>query len=135
MNLFAQRGAFDKLHGDEVHAAGFTDFMNGRNIRMIERRRSLRFLNETAHAVLVCIKVSGEGFQRDFAIKLCVLGQIHFTHSSSADFGNDAVVRESGIGYEFLVHPIQSHFDRFTLLSWARYTSRIPPAPSWFLIS
>ena len=29
MNLFAQRSAIDKLHGDEVDAVTLTDFMNG----------------------------------------------------------------------------------------------------------
>ena len=85
MNLLAQRGTIDKLHSDEVHAVTLTDFMNGSYVRMVKRRCGLRFLYETAHTVLVCCEVSGEDFQRDFAIKFCVLGQIHFTHSAGPD--------------------------------------------------
>jgi len=62
-----------------------------RNVRMIERGRGFRFLNETAHAVLVCSKVSGENLQRNFAIKFCVLGQIHLTHPARADLRADFV--------------------------------------------
>jgi hypothetical protein len=73
---------------------------------MIECGRRFRLLNKTAHAVLVCSKVSRQNLQRHFAIEFCVLGQIHFTHSTGTDFRDDAVVGEISVGGESrVIHP------------------------------
>src|SRR5436190_10628596 len=46
-DVFAQRHTFDQLGGNVVLPVYFTDLVYGQNIRMIERRRRLRLLDET----------------------------------------------------------------------------------------
>src|SRR5438876_7197965 len=53
MNLVAQRHSIDKLHRDETRAFVFTNLMNGRDVRVIERGCGLRFLLEPPHAIFV----------------------------------------------------------------------------------
>src|SRR5712671_4234712 len=81
MNLFAERDAVYKLHRDEVSPATLADLIHVCDVRMIERRRGFRFLDETAHAILVCSHLGGQNFQRHLTIEGCILGQIDFTHS------------------------------------------------------
>jgi hypothetical protein len=85
-HALAQRLAVNELHGDEVRPVALTNLMDGRNVGMIERSRSFRFLNETAHAVLVCREVGGKNLQRNLAIEFCVLRQIHLAHPARAEF-------------------------------------------------
>ena len=91
MNLRVQGLAFDKLHRDEVHAVSFTNFINVSDVGMVERRRGFCLLNETAHAILVCSKVSRQNLQSNFAIKFCVLRQINLTHPARADLRADFI--------------------------------------------
>ena len=104
MNLLAQGYAVNELHGDEVHAVALADLMDGRDVRMIERRRRLRFLNKTPHPVLIGGQVGRKNFQRNFPIEFRVLGQIHLAHPARADLRDDAVMRQFGIFSKFLVH-------------------------------
>ena len=53
MNRFAQRLTVDKLHRNEMHSTALTDFINVRDVRMIECRRGLRFLDKPTHPILI----------------------------------------------------------------------------------
>src|SRR5438128_1947390 len=98
MNLFAQRSAIDKLHGDEVHSAALADFMDGGDVWMIERRRRLCFLSEAPHAVLIRGEVSRQNLERNLTIQFCVLREIDLTHATRPELGNDSIVRQAGAG-------------------------------------
>src|SRR5713226_3223252 len=63
MNLFAQREAVDKLHRDEMHTLLLADFVDVRDVRMIERRGGLRLLDKAAHAILVGGNFDGKNLQ------------------------------------------------------------------------
>ena len=41
---------------------------------------------------------SGQNLQRNLAIEFGILRQIHLAHSALAEFGDDAVMRQGGIG-------------------------------------
>ena len=86
VNLFPQGLAVDKLHCDEVRAVSFANLVDVRDVRMIEGGRRFRFLDETAHAVLVRSKVSRQNLQCDFPIEPRVLRQVNFTHPTCAKF-------------------------------------------------
>src|SRR5258708_37466004 len=94
MNLLAQRSAIDKLHGDEVHTVTLADFMDGSDVRMIERRRGCRFLFEAPYSILIRREVSRKNLQRDLAVQARVLGQINFAHAARADLRDDFVMRD-----------------------------------------
>src|SRR5438445_13652421 len=98
MNLLAQRSAIDTLHGDEVHTVALADFMDGGDVRMIERRRGFCFLSEAPHAVLIRGEVSRQNLERNLAVKFGVLCEIDLTHATRTELGNDAIVRQAGAG-------------------------------------
>src|SRR6516162_6553395 len=75
MDLFPQRYPIDKLHRNEMNAVALADFMNGSDIRMIERRGRLCFLLEAAHSLSVGSKISREDIQSNFTLQPCVLGE------------------------------------------------------------
>ena len=94
MNLGAQRDSIDKLHRDEVSALTLTNFIDVRNVRMIERGGRLRLLSKTAHPVLIRSKLGGKNLQGDFAIEFSVLRQINLAHPARANFRADFVATE-----------------------------------------
>src|SRR5436309_15520286 len=53
MNELTQRKAINELHRDEVHAFVLTNFVDVRDVRMIQRGGGLRLLSETPHPIFV----------------------------------------------------------------------------------
>ena len=39
-----------------------------------------------------------------------VFRQIHLTHPASADLGDDAVMRQGGVGWQFFIHHLSNSF-------------------------
>ena len=98
MNLLAQRHAIDKLHGDEIHPIALANFMDRRDVGMIESRGSFRLLSKPPHSILVASKMARQNLQRHLPIKLRVLRQIHLAHPAFAELRDDAVMRQCAIG-------------------------------------
>ena len=91
MNLFAQGHAIDELHHDEVGSFVFTNLMDLGDVRMIERGGRLRLTNEPLHTIAIRSNIRRQNFQRDSAIELGVLRQIHLTHPAHADLRADFI--------------------------------------------
>src|SRR6266850_514382 len=104
MNLLAESHAFDKLHGDEVRPATLTDFVNVRDVRMIERRGGRRLLFKAAHSIMVSSHLHRQSLQSDFAMEPRILRQVHLAHSAFADFRDDAVVRKCCVDAQRFAH-------------------------------
>ena len=85
MNLVAERGALDELHGDIVHALVLTNLEDLRDVWMTKRRGRLSFLNKAPHPILICGDIGRQNLQRDFAIELCILREEHLAHTARAD--------------------------------------------------
>ena len=98
MNLLAQRHAIDKFHRDVMDAFLFTYLVNCRNARMIERRRRLRFLFKSPHAVFVYGEFGRQNLQRNFPVQPSVFCQVHLAHSTCANLRADFVATESCAG-------------------------------------
>jgi hypothetical protein len=60
MNLLAQRNAVDELHGDEIHAIAFTNFIDMSDVRMIQSRRGFRLLGKAPHPILIAGEFGGK---------------------------------------------------------------------------
>ena len=106
VNHLAQRLPFDELHRDEVQVVRFADFVDVRDVRMIESGRRLRFANEPLHPITVRSHLGGQNLQRNFAIQLCILRQVNFAHSAFADLRADFVTAEScARGQTMVGHP------------------------------
>jgi hypothetical protein len=82
------------LHGEEGPPLKLTDFMNGYDIRMVQFSRRLRLSLEPGAAVSILTKRRREEFERDLAIQLSILCQIHLTHPTGTDLLDDPVVRD-----------------------------------------
>src|SRR5207244_13185968 len=65
MNELTQRKAIDEFHRDEVHVVSFTNFVDVRDVRMVQRGGSLRLLSETPHAVFIRRDFEWKNFQGD----------------------------------------------------------------------
>jgi hypothetical protein len=94
MNLLAQGDAIDKLHRDEVHALALANFMDGCDVRMIERGRGLRFLFEAPHPILIGSQISGKNFQGNLAMQPRIFREIHLAHPARANLRPDFVTTE-----------------------------------------
>ena len=97
-DLLPQRLAFQQLHGDEGLPVGFVDFVNGADVRMIERGRGLGFALKTAQGLRVLGDVLGQKFQRDRASELEVFRFVDHPHAARCPRPKHAVVRNSLAG-------------------------------------
>src|SRR5690349_17051217 len=73
---------------------------------MIKRGCGLRLLDKAPHTILIRSEVWRKELQSYFAIKFRVVRQIDFTHSARAEFRDNAVMRQNGVGFEFVSHPV-----------------------------
>src|SRR6266566_7712203 len=65
MNQLTQSQAIDEFHGDEVHSISFTNFVDVRDVRMVQPGGSLRLLSETPHSVFIRRDFGWQNFQGD----------------------------------------------------------------------
>ena len=80
----AQRLTIDEFRGDEMLATLDANFVNRKNIWMIERRSCARLLLKAAQPFFVIGKLRRQSLERDLATQSHVLGEIHFAHASRA---------------------------------------------------
>ncbi len=91
VNQMTQREAVDELHGDEVRIITLTNFIDGGDVRMIERRRCLRLLFEPPHPIVIRCEVRRKNLQCHFPVKLSIFCEINLAHSALADLRADFV--------------------------------------------
>src|SRR5579863_8286577 len=89
-----QRLAVEKLHGDEVPAFVFVNFVDRANVGMVQGRSSLRFALESFEGLAVLSQILRQKLQRDKTAELGVLGLVHHAHSTTAKFFKNAVMRD-----------------------------------------
>src|SRR5262249_38308179 len=77
-----------------MSAGAFANLVNMSDVRMVESRRRCCFLFESAHPIFIGDNIGGQNFQRNFAMKLSVLRQVHLTHSACAKLRADFVPTE-----------------------------------------
>ena len=84
------------LHHDEVVAVGRLDFVNGDDVRVIQRRGGVRLLHESAAAILVADTIGRQHLDRDLAVEPRIASAIDLAHPSGADEGQDFVRTQRG---------------------------------------
>jgi hypothetical protein len=77
-----------------------SDFVNGHDVRMTERRCSARFLGEAAYALAIAGELGRKNLECDFTIERTVVGAVDVAHRSRSDEGGDAVARDGRAGRE-----------------------------------
>ena len=78
-----QRLAGKQFHGDEERVLLFADFENLTDVRMVDRRRSARFIEQAPPCL--AIARCGDDLQCDVTIQAHVAGAIDLAHTSGAE--------------------------------------------------
>ncbi len=89
-----ERSAVEKFHGDEGAAVVFADVVDGTDVGMVQRGGGTRFTLESFERLRIVGEIVGEKFESDEAAEARVFGFIDNTHSATAEFIDDAVVRD-----------------------------------------
>src|SRR6185436_8665007 len=90
----AQLLAAYELHGDEADAVGFVDLVDDGDVRMLERGRGARFLDEALPARGVGDELGRKDLQRDVPAQAHVSRAVDDPHPAAADFLDDLIVRD-----------------------------------------
>ncbi len=70
---------------------GRTEAINRQNVRVIERRRSPRFLLETSQSILIGRQVFRQHLDGNFAVQALIAGTIDLAHTASAQRRDDLI--------------------------------------------
>jgi len=81
-----------QFHGDEGSPIRVVDFVDGADVRVVQRRRSLGLPLKTAEGLCVVGEFFGKELQGHMATELEVFRLIHHAHAPTADFAEYAVV-------------------------------------------
>ena len=74
--------------------ACWSDFVDGADIGMIQRRGGLRFSLKAGQCLRVFGHVVGQKLQRDESVQSYVFGLVHHTHAAAAELFDNAVMRD-----------------------------------------
>jgi hypothetical protein len=88
-----ESGAVEKFHGDEGAAIVLADVVDGANVWMIERGGGACFALESFKRLGISCKIVGKKFEGDETAEASVFGFVDDTHSTTAEFFDDAVMR------------------------------------------
>src|ERR1700732_5332961 len=94
-----QRGAFEELHRDEGLALMLSDFVDGADVGMVQSGVSARFTPETLQGRLVVRDLVWQEFQGDETTQLRVLGLEDYSHATTAELFQNAVVRDCPVDH------------------------------------
>ena len=86
-----------ELHRNEVHTVALPDFIDVSDIRMIQSGRGFRLAHKPLHPIAIRCQVRRQNFQRDFAIKSCVLREVHFAHATGTNLGDNAIMGKARV--------------------------------------
>jgi hypothetical protein len=92
---------FDKLSGNDLLAANFSELIDGEDVWVVERRCSLRLLLKASQSSFVSGVISGQELERNSPIEPRVSRQIDLAHATSSEQPNDGVVTEGLAFSEF----------------------------------
>jgi len=101
-NPVPERLPLQQFHGDEGSPVGLVNFVNGADVRVVQRRRGLGFPLKTAEGLCVFGEFVGQELQGDVAAELEVFRLVHNTHPAAAELLHNAVVRD-GLADHFSV--------------------------------
>ena len=89
-----QRHAIQKLHGNEGLAMLVVNFVNGADVRMIQRGSSFGFALKAGECLRVVGYIVRQELEGDKADQLHILGFVDHAHPTTTELFDDAVVRD-----------------------------------------
>ena len=90
----SQCSSLDMLHGDEDKSVLFTDFVDGADVGMVERRSHLGLADQACASRLVASHLGRQDLQNDLAVQPFIPGKISHTHAASPDGFDDVVMAQ-----------------------------------------
>jgi hypothetical protein len=94
-----QRHAFQKFHGDEHLVAMFADFVDGANVRMVQRGSGSRLAAKSFQGLRILRQRIRQEFQRHEAAEFSILSLVDNSHTAAAKLFQNAVVRDDLIDH------------------------------------
>ena len=91
--------AIRELHGDEPQVAVLGQFVDGRDMGVVQRASEPGFLHEALAAFGVGGEIRWKNLERDVAAQQFVVRQIHFAHAALAQLADDSIARDVGEGF------------------------------------
>src|SRR5580765_5801703 len=110
-----------------MHVARLFEAEDLRDVRVIQRRESLRLALESGHAVRIGRERLREDLDRDGAFEARIAGFIHFAHAARPDGGDDLVWTQARAGskgqvgapdYTATMLPLITFLGRCEMKSW-----------------
>ena len=95
LDASGERFAFVAGHRDEVMALPFADFVDGADVRVVERTRCAGLAQQARLGVAAAQLVGADELERHLAVERLVLGQVDDAHAPLAELGQHAIVRDS----------------------------------------
>src|SRR5207253_7620269 len=83
--------AFAQLHRDDGASINFVDFIDGADVRVVQRGRSFGYSLKTTESLPSVGEFLRQELQGGVATELEVFRLVHDTHATPADFVQDAV--------------------------------------------
>src|SRR4030095_11724483 len=113
----AQCFAVYELSGNEVDGVCLSDFVDRKDVGMVQTGSSLCFLDEATHALGVRSNLGMENLQSNRAIELGIVGEIDFAHATRTNLGTNLVAAQSCAGGQGHRFPRMARF-------WVRHRLR-----------
>jgi hypothetical protein len=101
-DTFLKRFALEQLHHDERLPIVFPNFVNGTDVRMIQRRSSTRLAAEALERLRILVERFGKKFEGDAAAELQIFGGIDHTHATTAEPFKNFVMRNGLAGHQMV---------------------------------
>jgi hypothetical protein len=99
MDMLTERFTVNEFHDDERMVVLLADIVNGADAGVIESGSGVGLPAETLQRLGILLHIIGEKFQGHDAVKAGVYGFVDNTHSASAKFFQDAIVRNGPVNH------------------------------------
>ena len=93
-DALAQRLAVDEFGHQEARAVVIADLVNRQDVRVIERRRRPRFVQETAQSFRIAAQLRPQYLERDRSPERRVDGLVDLAHPAGAEQAQDLVTAD-----------------------------------------
>ena len=98
LQALAQRFAFDQLRDDVARLVVIADFVNGQDVRVVQRRRRARLLQEAGDALGIGTQALEQELDRHRPAERRIVRLVDLAHAAAAEQGADLVTADGGAG-------------------------------------
>src|ERR1700693_5280459 len=97
-HLLAKGRPLDKFGSNKMHSIRLPEFINCKNVRVIQSRSRMCFVFKATQTALIASDFWRKHFERDLSSESHILGQVNLAHAASSEQGNYFVMRQLSAG-------------------------------------